>query len=1011
MLMLGTPNAGSWAPMQVLSGDDTFGNALVAVGAPFQDHAARRMMARFPGFIQLQAALQDAALGLHDAAAWQRLADEDLARVRERNWWHDEAIQLNEYTWGVPTQGVLDQAVALRGRLDKQAQRGFGEFTGKMLLVVGNAAKTPDGYEMGPDGLAYLDARDHGDGRVTLASARLENVRTWKLDCEHGSLPSEKAAFEAYVELLDKGDTQLLDGLRSRGKEAAAVEEAQAPTTHVRSRPSRTPSSRKPPVTQDDVLSIGAREDAAAQGASPGAALRVTVANGNLMFVGGPLMLGHYRSTRLTGTERVMDALVGGSMNDALMAGKYPVAPGAQDVFIATRAEGQKSRALPPHAGVPGGPPHAGLPGGPPHAGLPGGPRPEAVVIVGLGEEGKLRGSELVHTVRQGTIEWAQREREKPDARATFELAATLIGSGGSGVSPAQSAQLVAQGVREANDHLDRIGWPRVDHLTLIELYLDRAAEALRALQVQAEANPGSYRVADAIGPGTGGLRRPLDQGYRGAEYDFITAKSLTDETGNPLIQYTLDTRRARTEVRGQMAQGRLVKALVGKASNDSNTDPRIARTLFQLLVPVEMDPFLGGATEMVIELDRGTAAIPWELLDTRASGDPDREPWAIRAKLVRKLRTADFRRQVVDANADSGILVIGEPRCDPEIYPRLPGARAEARAVYGELTAPGGVPGEMVKALIGSDEPDEFGPDERSVANALLGSEWRIVHIAGHGEPPERIGPEPRKSGDPPQADGDPRGVVLSDNMFLGPREIEAMRVVPELVFVNCCYLAASNPGQVLAQEQWRLGRAFNRPQFASTVAEKLIDIGVRCVVAAGWAVDDAAAKTFATTFYAALMRGQRFMDAVAEARKRAREKGGNTWAAYQCYGDPDWYLALPGVSRESRAKPPAERFSGVTSPWALTLALETLAMALRHPRPQTAAQRAAQLEGHRADLRFLEDRFAPRWGGMGFVAEAFGTAWAQAGEAARAKRWNRKAVKASDGSASLRTAQALKP
>ena len=32
LLMLGTPNGGSWAPMQTLSGDDTFGNALVAFG-------------------------------------------------------------------------------------------------------------------------------------------------------------------------------------------------------------------------------------------------------------------------------------------------------------------------------------------------------------------------------------------------------------------------------------------------------------------------------------------------------------------------------------------------------------------------------------------------------------------------------------------------------------------------------------------------------------------------------------------------------------------------------------------------------------------------------------------------------------------------------------------------------------------------------------------------------------------------------------------------------------------
>ena len=63
-------------------------------------------------------------------------------------------------------------------------------------------------------------------------------------------------------------------------------------------------------------------------------------------------------------------------------------------------------------------------------------PRPEAVVVVGLGEEGKLRAAELVHTVRQATIAWAQRIGEtSADAPALFELAATLIGSGGTGIT------------------------------------------------------------------------------------------------------------------------------------------------------------------------------------------------------------------------------------------------------------------------------------------------------------------------------------------------------------------------------------------------------------------------------------------------------------------------------------------------------------------------------------------------------------------------------------------------
>ncbi len=59
------------------------------------------------------------------------------------------------------------------------------------------------------------------------------------------------------------------------------------------------------------------------------------------------------------------------------------------------------------------------------------------------------------------------------------------------------------------------------------------------------------------------------------------------------------------------------MRELVAKASNDANRDAQIGRTLFDLLVPVEMEPFLGGTSEMVIELDSGTAGLPWELLDT----------------------------------------------------------------------------------------------------------------------------------------------------------------------------------------------------------------------------------------------------------------------------------------------------------------------------------------------------------------------------------------------------------
>ena len=159
---------------------------------------------------------------------------------------------------------------------------------------------------------------------------------------------------------------------------------------------------------------------------------------------------------------------------------------------------------------------------------------------------------------------------------------------------------------------------------------------------------------------------------------------------GEPTITFNLDTRRARTEVRAQQTQGTLVRELVAKASNDASRDAQIGRTLFDLLVPVELEPFLGGTGEMVIELDAGTAAIPWELLDTPSAqlGGGDPRPWSIRSKLLRKLRTAEFRSQVSDADADGSVLVIGAPLVDATLYPPLPGALAEAAAVVARLGA-----------------------------------------------------------------------------------------------------------------------------------------------------------------------------------------------------------------------------------------------------------------------------------------------------------------------------------
>ena len=951
LLMLGTPNGGSWSPMQTLSGDDTFGNALVAFGSLFDNGGARRMMAGLPGFIQLQAALLDPALGLDKASTWEELAKKDMAALRERSIWHAEAVQQAIYEWGAPPQAVLDQAVNLRRRLDAQVD-SLGVDAPKISLVVGHAAFTPAGIVMGADGLEYLNAPDDGDGRVTLSSALLPGVRTWKIDAEHGKLPDVSDAFAAYVELLGTGETRQLDafepvahGARSPGRRPVAK-----PVALVRSRPSHGLQSSEPPSSEADVLDQGRRDGASSpRSQGKGAALSIDVLNGDLKFVREPLLIGHYRSMKLTGAEKVVDGLVGNTMSRALDAGLYPDTPGSHQTF------GNRCKNLENPLDL---------------------PRPSAAVVVGLGEEGKLRAVDLVYTLRQAILAYAQRLSEKEDgAPAQFEMAATLIGSGGTGITAGSAAQLIAQGAIEANRKLQESGWPLLSRLTLVELYLERATEAWRALQLQHLAAPNQLNLLGKVRSGPGALRRAGDASYRGADYDFISALPMAGlDPANPCITYTLDTKRARTEVRAQHTQGSLLRELVAKASNDANTDPLIGRTLFNLLVPVEIEPFLGGSTEMVIEVAPGTAGIPWELLDSNPdSHAADQRPWAIRSKLIRKLRIEDFRAKVIDASPDDSVLVVGEPQCDPEIYPPLDGARKEAIAVVTQLTSTGsGIASDKVRALVDHN-------DAQTIINALFERPYRAVHIAGHG------------------AFGSNRGVVLSGkDTYLGASEVNSMRTVPELVFLNCCHLAGRDAATVLRNP-------YDRSRFAANIAEALIRVGVRCVIAAGWAVEDGPAEKFATAFYASLLGGARFIEAVGAARMAAwkANRQGNTWAAYQCYGDPEWTWRREGGDAQRPSPPPGDEFAGVAAPLSLIIALETLAIRSQYGE----VRRDEQLD----KVRYLDSEFAPLWGSAGAVAEAFGDAYASLASADKAIEWYRAALDAQDGGATFHSAEQL--
>ena len=226
--------------------------------------------------------------------------------------------------------------------------------------------------------------------------------------------------------------------------------------------------------------------------------LRITVTNGDLTFEPEALLLGHYQAMQLTGTEKVMDGLIGGAMKRSLDMGVYPVAIGSHQIFINTRPNLERGTFM---------------------------PRPKAVIVVGLGEEGKLRAADLAQSVRQAVIAWAQRLAEnKKHGPPFFKLAADADWKRRHGRdgrrrrAPHRPGRVRSERAPEGRARQRRPdGRASAISISSSSTWTARPTRGA-SLRLQEAATPGRYAIADAVKPGTGPLQRPPDSGYRGAE-------------------------------------------------------------------------------------------------------------------------------------------------------------------------------------------------------------------------------------------------------------------------------------------------------------------------------------------------------------------------------------------------------------------------------------------------------------------------------------------------------------
>ena len=400
--------------------------------------------------------------------------------------------------------------------------------------------------------------------------------------------------------------------------------------------------------------------------------------------------------------------------------------------------------------------------------------------------------------------------------------------------------------------------------------------------------------------------------------------------------------------------------------------DEDFGRMLFQLMMPHDFKDLGRQLEQVVLVVDETTANLPWELMlaDDPQRTDGDKRPLALRMASVRQLSSAQYRRHVRQ-NIDRSALVIGNPSTqgfkeafstkeaqyasDPD---DLPGAKAEAESVAALLSALG----YQVTSLTYSERAS-------NVLAALFHRPWRMLHISAHGVFGLR------------HADGRFRsGVLLSDGLLITAAEIAAMEVVPDVVFLNCCHLGTVD-----------VGRQGNK--LAASIARELIDIGVRCVLVAGWAVNDKGAQRFGEAFYEELLLQRRpFGDAVFQARKAVYDAnpGDITWGAFQAYGDPAW-----------RAEPRAAGSGGdASAPFASP---EELLDQLARIRAELSRRTAvANDRDQRAQVAALESllkkRCQPGWLQTPGLQSAIGSTWIDLGQFDKARTALLAAVQAED-------------
>jgi pimeloyl-ACP methyl ester carboxylesterase len=868
LIMLGTPNHGSFAIPQVITGALDTIRKLALVDLTHRRADLLGILNSLPGSLQM-------------------LPSPLVMKTMEPMY--------DEQTWsgyGV-TQKLLDRARQSHERLAPIADRN------RMSYIAGcNQATKSDvaSWQRLDDPRGYKDSLE-GDGTVPHLLGFLNDgakrIPTYFVECEHGALPNHAGVIAATQQLLVGAPCTLpQQPPKSRGLPNAAAqsaarivreqrEEAQLRELAQRVR-GRTRGARveDAPLSGDEIQAgaLLVRSFLAASPAEPVESTRTPGTPPKRAAIRVRLALRGLQET-VAGTPPVDAISVGQYANvapqNAELALDRAISKGGELLITALHRRGVVSGVLGQNFQLTD-------------------PRDPAriIVLAGMGQPGTFREAELAVLTRE--LVWMLGRSGRR------HLQTVAIGAGAGNLRAADAMRAWLRGIRRALFDAAAAGDPQLHTITFVEY---SAANFLRlhyALLAEKKVfadDPEPLDIdytapdqktfsaakraahAEARRQGVRELQKSLDASAPAADVEPVrlTIRLLRDSFEFAALTADASVPQRDTQIDPQLideANDQLPEAAAFSAQLDHG------HLLGRLLIPEDFrDQVVRPGVPLVVTVDATTARVHWEMVALNPANQTTtfapQSFLGTACGLTRQLRTsfAPLPEPPLLTGRPLRVLVIADPAGDAP----LPGAQEEGEAVAAIFEEFGRTqPVEVVRL---------FGPGEATrvaVLDQLINHRFDVLHYAGHCF---------FNADDPPSSgwlfNRDPQHVLTA-------HELSRIDRIPRFVFSNACE-SGITPDRAAERN------ALLAPSFA----EAFFARGVSNFICTAWPVDDVAALAFARRVYRGVLgtRGPGLPPESAHVAMTAARLeiaalgagGMQTWGAYQHYGDPNFRIVAP--------------------------------------------------------------------------------------------------------------------